>query len=94
MRVESIGGGDILVEGLPDAEPPEVYPENSFAEIIDFCKLRNLTLWEYVEVNEGPEVWTFLRGIWSTMKQSIEDGCAPPAFCRRPERGAKSQNAL
>lgn len=77
MRVESIGGGDILVEGLPDAEPPEVYPENSFAEIIDFCKLRNLTLWEYVEVNEGPEVWTFLRGIWSTMKQSIEDGlCA------------------
>ena len=74
MRVESIGGGDILVEGLPGAEPPEVYPENSFAEILEFCNLRNLNLWEYVEVNEGPEIWDFLAKIWSAMKQSIDDG--------------------
>lgn len=74
MRVESIGGGDILVEGLPGAEPPEVYPENSFAEILDFCNLRNLTLWEYVEVNEGPEIWDFLAKIWDAMKQSITEG--------------------
>ncbi len=74
MRVESIGGGDILVEGEPGAEPPDVYPENSFAEIIDFCKLRGLTLWEYVEVNEGPEIWDFLAGVWTAMQNSIEEG--------------------
>ena len=74
MRVESIGGGDILIEGLPDAEPPEVYPENSFAEILEFCKFRNLNLWEYVEINEGPEIWDFLSKIWAAMKQSIDDG--------------------
>lgn len=74
MRVESIGGGDILIEGLPGAEPPEVYPENSFAEISDFCKRRGMSLWEYVEINEGPEIWEFLSGIWAAMKQSIDDG--------------------
>ena len=74
FRVESIGGGDILVEGHPDVEPPEVYPENSFAEIIDFCRLRSLSLWEYVEVNEGPEIWGFLSTIWDAMQRSIDEG--------------------
>lgn len=74
MRVVSIGGGDIEVEGRPDVEPPEVYPENSFAEIMDFCRMRNLSLWEYVEVNEGPEIWDFLATIWEAMKRSIDEG--------------------
>ncbi len=74
MRVVSIGGGDIKVEGRPDVEPPEVYPENSFAEIMDFCRMRSLTLWQYVEVNEGPEVWNFLATIWDAMKRSIDEG--------------------
>lgn len=74
MRVESVGGGDILLEGLAGVESPEVYPENSFAEILDFCKLRNLTLWEYVEVNEGVEIWDFLQNIWVHMHQAVTDG--------------------
>ena len=76
LRVESIGGGDIRVEGCAAMEPPEVYPENSFAEIADFCRLRNLTLWEYVEINEGPEIWDFLAGIWQTMQKAIDAGIA------------------
>ncbi|MCI8525103.1 MAG: serine dehydratase [Oscillospiraceae bacterium] len=74
LRVESIGGGDILAEGLPDVEPPEVYPENSFAEILEFCQLRRLSLWEYVEVNEGPEIWDFLGTVWQAMCRSVEEG--------------------
>ncbi len=92
MRVESIGGGDILVAGQPDVEPPEVYPENSFAEILDFCRLRSLRLWEYVEVNEGPEVWDFLDGIWQAMKRSIDEGLAATGILPgglRVERKAK-----
>lgn len=76
LRVESIGGGDIRVEGCAEMDPPEVYPENSFAEIADFCRLRNLTLWEYVEINEGPEIWNFLSEIWETMKAAIDAGIA------------------
>ena len=75
LRVESIGGGDIRIPGQPDTESEEVYIEHSFAEIADFCKWRYInTLSEYVELNEGPEIWDFLMNVWQTMKQSIDEG--------------------
>ena len=75
LRVESIGGGDIRIPGKHDAESEEIYIEHSFAEIADFCKWRYIhTLSEYVELNEGPEIWDFLMEVWLTMKQSIADG--------------------
>ena len=76
LRVESIGGGDIRIAGDgPKAESEEVYIEHSFAEIADFCKLRYIdTLSEYVELNEGPEIWDFLMNVWQTMKNAIDEG--------------------
>ena len=76
IRVESIGGGDIVVEGEAQHADAEVYPENSFAEIARFCQWRHVSLPEYVELNEGPEIWSFLEHIWHVMLQSIEDGLA------------------
>ena len=77
MRVASIGGGDIRIEGQ-DApqEQDEVYPENSFAEIAQFCRWRYISLSEYVELNEGPGIWDFLAVVWQTMKQAVADGLA------------------
>ena len=75
LRIESIGGGDIRVPGQSLLDTPEVYPENSFAEIADFCKWRYIDkLSDYVELNEGEEIWNFLMQVWLTMKQSISDG--------------------
>lgn len=75
LRVESIGGGDIRIPGQPHLDSPDVYPENSFAEIADFCKWRYITkLSDYVELNEGEEIWDFLSEVWQTMKQTIADG--------------------
>ncbi len=75
LRVESIGGGDIRYAGQPDEKSEEVYIEHSFAEIADFCKWRYIhTLSEYVELNEGPEIWDFLMEVWQVMKQAIADG--------------------
>lgn len=78
MRVESIGGGDIRVPGEPTAAQGEdVYIEHSFAEIAYFCKWRYIgTLSEYVELNEGPEIWDFLQEVWDTMKSAIQEGLA------------------
>jgi len=78
LRVESIGGGDIRIPGRTDArQEEEVYIEHSFAEIADFCKWRYIgTLSEYVELNEGKEIWDFLMEVWLTMKQSIDEGLA------------------
>ena len=77
LRVESIGGGDIRFPGQKSEKSDEVYIEHSFAEIADFCKWRYIhTLSEYVELNEGPEIWVFLMEVWQVMKQAIEDGLA------------------
>ena len=75
LRVESIGGGDIRLPGQKKADAEEVYIEHSFAEIADFCKWRYIhTLSEYVELNEGPEIWDFLMEVWLTMKAAIDEG--------------------
>ena len=74
IRVESVGGGDIVVEGRKAAEAEDLYPENSFAEIAQFCRWRYLTLPQYVELNEGPEIWDFLKNIWKTMRAEVDEG--------------------
>ena len=75
LRIESIGGGDIRVPGETVLDTPEVYPENSFAEIADFCKWRYIEkLSDYVELNEGEEVWDYLTIVWQTMKNAIQEG--------------------
>ena len=75
LQVESIGGGDIRFPGDKKTDSEEVYLEHSFAEIADFCKWRYIhSLSEYVELNEGPEIWDFLMEVWLTMKQAIADG--------------------
>ena len=74
MRVESIGGGDIVIEGREVAGAEEIYPENSFAEIAQYCRWRYISLREYVELNEGPEIWDFLQQIWRAMRSEVEEG--------------------
>ena len=74
MRVMSIGGGDIRIEGRADYQPPEVYKEKNFAEIAAYCKQHNLRISDYVEENEGPEIWEFLLSVWSAMSSAIQEG--------------------
>ena len=75
VRIESIGGGGLRIPGQTHLDSPEVYPENSFAEVSDFCHWRYVDkLSDYVELNEGPEIWDFLMEVWQVMKRSIDDG--------------------
>ena len=74
LQVESIGGGDIRFDGYVKQDMPDIYPENSFAEIEQFCRFRGLDLAEFVEINEGEEIWAFLAEIWQTMKNAVREG--------------------
>ncbi len=75
LRVESIGGGDIRFPGAKIAESEDIYPENSFAEIADFCKWRYIgKLSDYVELHEDDEIWDFLMEVWQVMKNAIAEG--------------------
>lgn len=80
MRAISVGGGDIQIDGELESERTEVYPENTFAEVEQFCRFRGLDLAEYVEFNEGEEIWDFLMEIWQTMKRSVQEGLQAEGF--------------
>ena len=74
MRVMSVGGGAISIEGRADLDEPEVYCENTFSEIAEFCKNRNIRLSDYVFSYEGEEIKAFLLQIWQVMNDAIHDG--------------------
>ena len=77
QRFISIGGGDIVIEGRDSDKNPveeDVYIENSFAEIRQFCSFRYIDLVQYIELNEGEEIWEFLKTVWKAMKNEVEEG--------------------
>ena len=59
LRALSVGGGDVRYPGEAEAEKREIYPQNSFHEIAEICKSHNLRLSDYVEAQEGKEIWAF-----------------------------------
>lgn len=74
MRVMSVGGGNISILGREDYDSPEVYEENSFEEIAQYCDSNHIRISDYVELKEGKEIWTFLNEVWNAMKLSISEG--------------------
>ena len=73
-RYMSIGGGDVVEEGEAQPESPEVYKENSYAEIAAYCKARNIRLSEYVRRMEGDEIFSYLSEVWDAMQASVLEG--------------------
>ncbi len=72
--VYSVGGGDIKDEGDFSAAAPSVYPLKTMRDILDYCKSKKISLWEYVEEVEGPEIWPYLQMIWDEMQNTIARG--------------------
>lgn len=74
MRVMSVGGGDIRIEGRTEYDPPEVYEHSSYTEIAEYCKDRNIRLSDYVFEHEEDGIHEFLLEIWKTMTAAIREG--------------------
>ena len=92
MRAQSVGGGDIRIEGRSEKAGEDIYPENSFAEVQEFCNFRGLDLAEYVEITEGEEIRDYLRTVWAQMKATIQEGLQAEGMLPGPlrvERKAK-----
>ena len=72
--VYSIGGG-ALSEGPNDTvEYKHVYPLTTMDDIMHWCNETGCSLWEYVERNEGPEIWDYPAKVWQVMCESVERG--------------------
>ena len=74
MRVMSVGGGDIEIEGREGEGVSHVYPQSSFTAIAEFCKANEMRLSDYVFLREGEEIREFLFEVWQVMKNAIHEG--------------------
>lgn len=73
-RYLSIGGGEIERVGDSPIVKPNIYKENTFSEIAELCKSRNIRLSDYVFEHEDEDFKEFLGEVWHTMCQSIKQG--------------------
>ena len=74
MRVMSVGGGDIKIQGRDISFVDDVYPESTFTEIADYCKNNGIRLSDFIEMREGEGIYEFLHDVWKTMKAAIHRG--------------------
>ena len=75
MRVMSIGGGDIRIEGRDVSKgAPDVYPESTFTEISNICKSQGIRISEYVYMREGRDIEQFLFEVWLVMQNAVHEG--------------------
>ena len=51
-----------------------MYPLGSFAGIKDYCRERDMFLWQYAEECEGPEIWDYLSEVWEVKKEAVYRG--------------------
>lgn len=70
----SIGGGDIVKEGESRQPAHSVYAMTTIREILHWCDKTGASYWEYVDRNEGSEVWDYLHEVWTVMKEAVLRG--------------------
>jgi len=69
----SIGGGDISENGQRDPLK-KIYPLTLMTDILQWCEENGRTMWEFVELHEGPELWNHLAEVWKIMQEAVERG--------------------
>lgn len=73
VRVKSVGGGDILYGDEKKKEFKQVYSENTFSEVAEYCKENDMELWEYVFEKE-PDIEEYLYQVWEQMIKTMRAG--------------------
>lgn len=74
MRVFSIGGGSIQIEGEKSKKSRLVYPHRHFKQIKEYCMTNELSLPQYVDQMEGKTIDDYLETIYHVMLQAIDRG--------------------
>lgn len=69
----SVGGGNVVIDGKEAFCEKDVYPQNTFSEVKEYCDKNNLSLFDYVKrFDDG--IVDYLKEIWKTMRESVERG--------------------
>ena len=73
FTADSIGGGSVLIDGVPLSEGTDLYPETDFAAIRTFLTENGISLADYVRHYEQ-DIDAHLSLVWDTMRDSVERG--------------------
>lgn len=71
--IYSIGGGALANENSHNPDN-NIYEMNTIKSIQECCEKNGRTYWEYVEECEGPDIWDYLKEVWTVMKEAIDRG--------------------
>ena len=72
-EVYSVGGGALREAGQARMTD-QVYELTTMKDILRHCKNSGMSLWEYVEACEGPQIWDYLAEVWDAMQAAIQRG--------------------
>ncbi len=73
-EIYSIGGGALASPEEDMKEKQSAYPLRTMAEIQAWCEAHGCSYWEYVEKNEGHQIWEYLEKVWKVMEAAVEKG--------------------
>ena len=74
MRVYSVGGGAIYVEGRGNVARDDVYELSTFSDIKDYLLQKGKRLPDYAFEREGEELKQYLAEVWTAMKNAVKTG--------------------
>ena len=73
-RIFSIGGGSIRIEGEDSDEERELYPQESFTEMMDLCRARGISLVQFIRETEDDSLQVYLETVWAAMQDAVRRG--------------------
>ena len=74
QTVYSVGGGDIRTDKNFNRPNKSIYPHTSMEAILKYTSQKKMLLWQYVEEQEGPEIWAYLQEVWTAMLDTMNRG--------------------
>lgn len=74
IRVYSVGGGAIEIEGRSAVEGAKIYDLTTMRDIRAYCERKNICLYEYVYEREGEEIKDYLYEVLNNMKAAVRRG--------------------
>ena len=74
LKIMSIGGGSIQIEGETSPDDSEIYAERSFHQFRESCQKTGKTLLEYIYSKERPDIKDYLLTVWNAMQDAVRRG--------------------
>lgn len=74
MRVYSVGGGSIQIEGEKEEEKDIIYKINTLGLIKRYINEKNIDLYDFVIEHEGSDFLNYMNDIYDQMLKTIDNG--------------------